>query len=60
MGHYDDCYASDREDQESKRDSYVFQKYKKLSSPERDLVLKVIENIDDFSGFFNVIKLLKK
>jgi hypothetical protein len=64
MGHYDDCYASDAEEEAKKRHKEVKKELvdliNKLNDDERELLIHVIKNIKEFKSMIRFIKQMTK
>jgi len=61
MGHYDDCYENTRRTDEAKRREHLLrwipEKIEEMSNHELEVMYSVAQNVDDFAGFFRVIRL---
>ncbi len=59
MGHYDSCYEHDAADKEKERQKKINSDFKelikKLKSGDKELLIKVINNIDDYKALHRLI-----
>ena len=64
MGHYDDCYEADREQQEKKRRTdlldWIGEKLPNLSNHNLEMIYEIMAHADDYQTFFDVIKKVAK
>ena len=60
MGHYDNCYASEREDIDEAKEKELNEKIKKFlkksNLTDKEFIGNIIENIEDYKIFFSILK----
>lgn len=59
MGHYDSCYEHDAEDKEKERQKKINSEFKeltkKLKSEDKEFLITIIKNIEDYKALNRLI-----
>lgn len=60
MGHYDSCYAAENEKYRVEHEKAIRDKLssevKALSANDKEMILQIVNNIDNWRGVYNLMK----